>query len=388
MMGQNPILIYTGADICYNILNVFAKEFGNALSDLGEEVIYYDVEKDGLPGLTEFVGRDFKAIVGFQTYAFDPYLPSRQQFLHDLIGGPKFNFQFDHPVWMRSHYEKAPKNLYVLTHDRNYITFIRRYYPAVTDALLLPPGGVLKEQGITSEKSYDLVFVGTYQDYRSYFPMIRKSPKDGRYLANAFLLEMKKHPERTAEDALLAVLAKRGRTLSDGEFLDTLDRMKQIIYCIMSYYREKVVGQILDAGIIVDVYGESWKNSPFVEYQNLHIHPAVSPEDCLVELAKAKLSLNIMAWHKDGFTERIANSMLQKSVVVSDISTCLNEQYRDGEEMVLFDLKKMDALPERIKELLSDDAARERIAENACQRAIREDTWKQRAELFLAYLGS
>ena len=79
--------------------------------------------------------------------------------------------------------------------------------------------------------------------------------------------------------------------------------------------------------------------------------------------------------------------MLRRSVVVSDKSTCLTEQYEDRKELLLFDLTETDRLPARVKTLLDDDAAREEIAETAYRRAVAEDTWKQRAELFLFYLG-
>ena len=92
-----------------------------------------------------------------------------------------------------------------------------------------------------------------------------------------------------------------------------------------------------------------------------------------------------MAWHKDGFTERIANSMLYRSIVVSDRSICLEEQYKDGEELILFDLMDLSRLPDQIRTLLQDDKRREEIAERAYQRAIAEDTWDQRAALFLMY---
>ena len=51
----------------------------------------------------------------------------------------------------------------------------------------------------------------------------------------------------------------------------------------------------------------------------------------------------------------------------------------------LFDLKDLNGLSERILALLSDDKKREKIAEAAYSRASAEDTWKSRAELFLAY---
>lgn len=382
-MEKKPILIYKGADICYNILNVFAQQFGEALTSLGEEVIYYDVEKEGLSGLANFVGKDFKAIVGFQTYAYDPFLASRQQFLHDLVTGPKFNFQFDHPIWMRAHYEKVPKDLYVLTHDRNYVAFIRTYYPEVRDALLLPPGGICKEVAADIRKTGDLIFLGTYRNYREYFPVIRNSPREIRFLANAYLLEMKRSPNETAEEALRIALERRGIKRSGEDFLQLMDALKPMIYCMMSYYRERVIRLILDAGIGVAVYGDSWKSSPFRDDEKLLIRPEVSPEESLTELSRSKLSLNVMAWHKDGYTERIANSMLCRSVVITDRSTRLEERFSDGEELVLFDLTKLPELPEKIRALLSDEKLRETMAEKAYRIASTEDTWRQRAEEFL-----
>lgn len=383
---QKPFLIYKGTDICYNILNYFAEQLGNALEQLGETVLYYDVEKDGLPGLSQFVGQEFTAIVGFQTYAFDPYLESRKCFLHDLIGGSKFNFQFDHPVWMRAHYERVPKDYYILTHDRNYIRFIKRYYPGVKDALLLPPGGTLPDAPVDmAKKDRDLVFIGTYTDYRQYLSLIKNSPTEMSDLADAFLQEMKTNPCQTAEAALKEVLKKREINLTDQKFLNLFDSLKPMIYCAMSYYREKVIEILLDQGIGLTVYGKSWEKSPFADSDYLTIQPEVTPAESIRELLQAKASLNIMAWHKDGFTERIANSMLCKSVVISDQSTCLQEQYHNGEEMILFDLRDMDELPDKIRELLAADKKREEMAEKVFGRACQEDTWKSRAALFMEY---
>ncbi len=383
---NNSVLIYKGTDICYNILNEFAEQFGEALKRQGCTVLYYDVEKEGLSSLVQYMGQEFTAIVGFQTYAFDPYLESRKCFLHDLFGGLKFNFQLDHPIWMRAHYEKGPRDYYVLTHDRNYQAFIKQYYHGVKEALLLPPGGVKPDEGAPlPEKTKDLIFLGTYNDYRELLDLIRKSDRKTRFLAGAFLLEMTKHPNQTAEDALKKVLRQRKYTVSDEDFLNTLDSLKPMINCAMIYYREKTVRTLLDDGISLIVYGDTWKKAPFADHPLLTIVPSVTPEESLNELAYAKMSLNVMAWHKDGFTERIANSMLYRSIVVSDRSTCLEEQYKDGEELVLFDLTEIASLSERIRELLDDDRQREAMAERAYQRAIAEDTWDQRAELFLMY---
>lgn len=43
--AKGTILIYKGEPICYNILNTFAEQLGEALQRLGEEVEYFDVKR-------------------------------------------------------------------------------------------------------------------------------------------------------------------------------------------------------------------------------------------------------------------------------------------------------------------------------------------------------
>lgn len=100
-------------------------------------------------------------------------------------------------------------------------------------------------------------------------------------------------------------------------------------------------------------------------------------------MSQARISLNIMAWHKGGFTERIANSMLCHSVVLSDQSSYLVKHFTDGEDMILFDLEELDKLPGCVKQLLQDSKKTEQIAECGYQKAIQEHTWKNRAKDFL-----
>lgn len=46
--AKGTILIYKGEPICYNILNTFAEQLGEALQRLGEEVEYFDVKQSGI----------------------------------------------------------------------------------------------------------------------------------------------------------------------------------------------------------------------------------------------------------------------------------------------------------------------------------------------------
>jgi spore maturation protein CgeB len=154
----------------------------------------------------------------------------------------------------------------------------------------------------------------------------------------------------------------------------------------MTYYREKIIRTILDAGLTLHVFGDSWKTPALCVYPNLVIHPEAEGQDALKLYAQSKISLNIMSWHKDGMTERIANSMMNRAVVLTDPSTYLTEHYEDGREIVYYHLTRLDELPGKIKRLLSDDDYRETIAENGFKTAAAHDTWDDRAAEFLEIL--
>ncbi len=380
---MKPILIYKGDDVCYNMLNFMAENFGSALEKLGCEVEYCDLINGGHNDIAGFVGREFAAMIGFHTKVFNIYLEAKGCYLHDLIKGPKFNFLFDHPIWEKDRYEHAPHDYYVLTHDRNYMNFIKRYFPGVKDAFLLPPGGALCK-GEPVEKINDLVMVGTYVDYRGAFPLIRNSNMKG--LANKFLLALRKDYNKTSDEVLIELLEREKINLSDAEFLQLLYELRPMVTCTFSYYREKIIESILNGGIPLTVYGSSWRESPFAGNSLLTIKDDLSPHESLKVLSESRMSLNIMSWHKDGFNERIPNSMLAKSVVISDKSTCLEEQYEDEKEIILFDLGEIDGLPNRIRGLIKNKNKASEIAERGYERALNEDTWESRAKLFLEYL--
>lgn len=384
-----PILIYRGDDTCYSQLNIFADELTSGLTALKQRIEVYDVSKEDIVGLTRYTGQRFKAIIGIQTYLFSIKMKDKKTNLHDLITGPKFNMIFDHPVLLKSHIESGPKDYYLLLHDRNYLAFAKKYYKNVKDCFFLSPGGIkLPVSDCTEEKIYDISFVGTYYNYRQIIANVKKIDKPKRYIANRFLMELRYNVNLPTETALANTLAYYNMELSDNEFLELLYELRYVFFGVMYYYREKVINTLLNAGIELHVYGDSWNASPFAQNSLLKIHPAVTGNDALKVMKQSKISLNIMAWHKDGFTERIANSMLNDSVVVSDISTQLNELFINGEDLIMFELDKLDYLPQTLSKLLTSKDYLENIKKNAYEKVIHNHLWNNRAETLLNFIHS
>ena len=70
--------------------------------------------------------------------------------------------------------------------------------------------------------------------------------------------------------------------------------------------------------------------------------------------------------------------MLQKALVITDKTAYLENNFTDGEDILLFDLNHLQEIPARIKELLTCEEKRKRIADNGFKKALQQHTWKNR----------
>lgn len=373
-----PILIYLPDGLCYGVLRNFAMQMKTSLEELGEIVELFDLQDFKPENILLLKGLKYKAILGFQTYVFSIELKDGSNF-HDLIEGPKFNMQFDHPLNMHNHYVKAPRDFYVLTHDRNYQRYVKEYYPKVADCYYLAPAGT-RYQGKTEEKKYSVSFVGSLHDWKRWKPKVLLANRRYRGLANKVLRYMRCHLDCPYETALEEVLKKEALEYTMSQFREIAFDLKETYFILMSYYRERIIRNLLKDGITIHVFGDSWRTSELSQSEYLVIHPETDASETGQIYAESEMTLNVMAWHKDGMTERIADAMQNGAVVVSDRSTYLEEAFEDGTDIILFDLEQIDVLSKRIKELQRDSKRRELIAKRGQERALKEHTWRCRAE--------
>lgn len=145
---------------------------------------------------------------------------------------------------------------------------------------------------------------------------------------------------------------------------------------------------LLDAGLVIHVFGESWRECPLAGRSNMVIHPDVSYMDGIKIMAQSKIALNVMSWHKSGMTERIANTMLNKTVCLTDKTKYLEKNFKDGTDIVMFDLSKLYELPQKVANLLSDDDRMCEIAEAGYRNASAKHRWKNRADSFVDMLDN
>lgn len=379
--STQPILIYIGDDICYQVLDTFARSLGNAFSDFGYHVIYFDISKQKMEAVADYTGMRLKAVIGMQTYMFS-VKKKDGSYLHDAIGAAEYQFVFDHPVWLRNHLLCGPRQMTILTPDGNYAAFVEKYYGH--KARFFPPAGQGELYYGQGHRTYDLSFLGTYGDsLLEELKELRKMDKNKAFMVSRYILYMRQDIDHTPEQALERLLSYYGMDCTREEFEKQFHSLRWTMLKLAHYYRRKTVETLLEAGFTIHVFGDSWKDSPLCRYPGLVCHDQAVGECALKVYGNSKLSLNIMTWHKDGFTERIANAMLQKSVVVTDRTAYIEKNFANGEEMIIFRLDNLEELADRIKKLLNDEEYRNEIAKRGYQKAKKEHTWHRRAAQLL-----
>ena len=375
--ATKPIVFLEAVSECQGAMDSFAKEFGASLRNLGCGVIYASA-KD------EILLLPLKAVIGFQTKIYGAKLASGN-YLGNLMDAPKFNFQFDHPIYMTQEFEKPIEDLFVLSQDETYAAYINDWLPHVKKAYHFPPAGIEAVTAQKPEKVYDMVFIGTYNDYRLQEQAMETLPQNYLRISRKFYDRQKVHPNERAEEALERVLFDLGYEVDRQQFTETLFAMGHAVRALMYYYREKVIQTLLDGGIVVDVFSDSWKNAPFAHHKNLVLHDSVGYEEGLAIMAQSKTTLNVMSWHKGGMTERLNNAMMNHSLCVTDRSTYIEREYAN--EMLLFDLENFSDLPEWVRHVLNEPERLVQMTERAYQKAFEEQTWDVRAKEFLENLN-
>lgn len=80
--------------------------------------------------------------------------------------------------------------------------------------------------------------------------------------------------------------------------------------------------------------------------------------------------------------------MMKLRFIMSDKSTRLEEEFVDGEDIVLFDLSKIECLPELVRRLLSDENYLGHLARNGYRKAMEKHRWCHRAQKLLDFMST
>lgn len=239
-----------------------------------------------------------------------------------------------------------------------------------------------------NNRKYDVIFTGSIRDYEDIDTQIYNLDDSLQDMWDIVLGYICEDTSLTIERAIRKCMSDYSLRLTDEHVHQIILLFKKMDSVIRAMHRQRVITAIADGGIKIDVFGDGWDflKNKLIHPENLCIHECVSYEESVNIAAQAKISVNVMPWFKTGFHDRIATAMLNGCVSVTDSSSYIDDNYTDGENIVIYKLDNLSELAGNIRTLLENkNNITYRLAMAGKKKAVQADTWHERAKWFLSY---
>lgn len=398
-MLQKTIIYFIGV---YDTLDLFTEQLKEAFESMGYTSFVYDarLERQSKAALIELLdaatdssggeegsvkqGPGHFACITFNNLGYNLDLADGRN-VWEAYEIPYMNILMDHPFHYWKPLQNAPDTAVVLCTDRNHVHYIRRYFKNIRQIDFLPHAGV--ELGgrhkPLAERGIDVLYAGALPVYTvgKMIPDLKSIPEvDGECMMQEVLSELVHHPEKTTEDVIESYVKTQRNDISDARLQEIIVKMRFLDSYATSFFREQAVRILVESGIHVTAYGTGWNQCEWSDNPYLNYGGKVLAPEILPLMNDSKIVLNTMTWFKAGAHDRIFNGMLAKAAVVTDDSTYLRREFVDGRELVMFSLKDLGTLPERVFELFVHLGDAQQMADCGYQAAKERHTWKSRAE--------
>lgn len=287
----------------------------------------------------------------------------------------------DHPIWHQERLQFADKDTIVWYGDWNDVDYVRKYYPNVGRVEFGETSAdYIEGEKTYPERKYDLVFVGGYNKPEEVYDQICHMYR-GNVLefVKDFIKELVENPHETYEAALAKTWENYGlENIEDEKFNEIASEFALVNRYIRAYFRDKIIREIIEHDIVIHVSGNGW-NDFESEYKHNIVIEHSDWYTAAKMLANAKISLNIMPWFKAGFHDRAIKSMMSGTLLLTDSSEYIEKKLQNMENVVIYQLDQLEALPEIIKYLLSHEEIAEKIAQMGYEFAKDEFSLKKSA---------
>ncbi|MBQ9438571.1 MAG: glycosyltransferase family 1 protein [Lachnospiraceae bacterium] len=378
---MKKIVIFTGG---IETQGFFSLELAKELKALGHPVYNFNLEYEekSLAGLLRFVEKGNTVMLTFNFHGIsgeDIFVKDDGTLFWDEFHIPCVNIVVDHPLYYHHFLEKTPERYTHVNIDRFHRAYMRECFPEIEASVFLPLAGTALAE--RPEREFEIVFTGNYTPPSRFEQYITRLDDDYTAFYYGMIDDLLAHPSETLESVAKRHILQEIPEATEEEVRSVFPNLTFIDLYIRFYERGKAVRTLVDAGLKVHVWGEGWDMLECEHPENILRHGPADSLQCLQAIAKAKISLNVMPWFKDGAHDRVFNSCGNGALCLSDKSLYLEEVLKDGEEVVYYDLNDMEALPQIAADLLSSNSRREEIAERGREKTLRAHLWKHRADV-------
>jgi len=388
-------------------LSYFSHQMAGEFQKLGYAVFFYDLkqEESSAGKLRKFIRPRETVLVTFNFQGLEKEAGVYREgigYLWDTYHIPCYNIAADHPYFYDDRLKDLPEKYRHISIDRRQKAYFEEFYPEYVSRGFLPLAGTGLRQGEDEAKTgkagaqgdaeqaapcYDVILTGNYTKLSFFEPYINWINEEYAAFYRGIIDDLLEHPACTVEEVALAHCEREMGKEPNDQLRIALHKMIFIDLYVRNYWRGKAVRTLVNAGIPVHVAGKGWEELENVRHPEcLKLHPQTDSVTCLEMLADAKVSLNVMPWFKDGAHDRVFNSILNGAVCVTDPSCYLEEELHEGEGVCYVALQDMDALPEKVKDLLQNDSGRNEIVRRGRAIVEQKHTWAQRAKTLAAWI--
>ena len=384
-------------------LEYFSYQMGKTFAEAGYPVFYYDLkdEEASAKRLRKFIRTGETALVTFNFEGLEKEPGVYREgigYVWDEYKIPCYNIAADHPYYYHDRLSDLPKEYHHISIDKCQEQYFKEFYPEYHHLGFLPLAGTgLPETVETAEsdkgcepaetgRHMDVIMTGNYTPPSFCEKHIHWINEEYAAFYQGIIDDLIANPNQTVEAAELAACEREmGHTPYD-EIRIAMHRMIFIDLYVRNYWRGEAVKTLVDAGIVVDVFGKGWEELECKSPENLRIHPQTTSLACLQHLQHAKVSLNVMPWFKDGAHDRVFNSILNGAVCVSDRSKYLCEELQEGEGICYYDLTELMQLPYIVQDLLQNENKMQDIVSKGIEKVRKNHTWDTRAKQIINWI--
>ena len=389
-------------------LGYFSEQIALELERNGYETCFIDYERmyESMDEMLHFLEREETALVTFN------FIGLRGEAVFQTESGrsiwqeenlPILNILVDHPLYYHSCLKEAGERMRVFCVDREHDGYVRRFYPGVKVKFLPLAGNELLfshgdgEHGTHradvpepvpyGRRTFDLVFAANYVSMEMLEEKVKALDEDYRIFYRWITEDLIADPTQSVDAVMERHIRDELGAVPEEQLCAAMSGMIWIDLFVRSYFREKVVQTLADAGIIVRVFGSDWEKIHCKKPQNVRTSGGkVNSAACVQAMRDARIALNVMPWFKDGAHDRVFTAMLQGTVALTDDSRYLREECRDGENICFYSLRALQQLPDQVVSLLEDPVRMAELAERGYRMAEKRHRWKNRAGLLMQAL--
>lgn len=387
--NQKKILIYKTELEKNHAFGIFLNNLGDAFCQLGYDVIYADMnDLDQIETAINMLMRnEIFFSVAMNANMLEIYGSDKPIYLYNYVDTCHISLLQDAPYSVKIGNICIPARNHVICYlDRSHQQMMDLLQLATSNSkkLFLPMPGCINsnrslEDIIHQEKKYDVVVCAGLWNGKPQREWHDKADRVTSVLLDNIADYMEKYPVNIYT-AAQTVFGEMGLNI---EIM--LPLLKEYLWLLLEYikvYRRiNSVRYLVDYGIRPDVFGGGWENVPYAD--KLNIHGYITYPESIEVISKSKVLFQDQAEFNDGAHDRVFTAMLNGTVVVSEYSKYLAEEFEDGKDIFLYNWKNGSNQVQMINELLKNESVRIYAVKSAYEKANNSHRWKNRARSIL-----